>query len=74
MTAIGAVQSLYSPSSTACTRTWWRRAISGFAKRLAFISVPFVFGGTALFFVLSEFIMLVLGGTEYLRVLTCCAS
>ena len=38
----------------------------GFAKRLALISVPFVFGGTALFFVLSDFMMLVLGGSQYL--------
>ena len=38
----------------------------GFAKQLALISVPFVGGGTVLFFVLSEFLMLVLGGAEYL--------
>lgn len=66
MTAIGAVQSLYSPIVNSLYPHMVAQGDFGFAKRLALVSVPFVFGGTALFFVLSEFIMLVLGGAEYL--------
>ena len=66
MTAIGAVQSLYSPIINSLYPHMVAQGDFGFAKRLALISVPFVFGGTALFFVLSEFLMLVLGGAEYL--------
>ena len=66
MTAIGAVQSLYSPIINSLYPHMVVQGDFGFAKRLAVISVPFVFGGTALFFVLSEFIMFVLGGAQYL--------
>lgn len=66
MTAIGAVQSLYSPIINSLYPHMVAQGDFGFARRLAFISAPFVFGGTALFFVLSEFIMLVLGGAQYL--------
>lgn len=66
MTAIGAVQSLYSPIINSLYPHMVVQGDFGFAKRLALISVPFVCGGTVLFFVLSEFLMLVLGGAEYL--------
>lgn len=66
MTAIGAVQSLYSPIINSLYPHMVAQGDFAFAKRLAFISVPFVFGGTALFLIMSEFIMLVLGGAEYL--------
>ncbi len=66
MTAIGAVQALYSPIINSLYPHMVAQGDFGFAKRLALISVPFVFGGTALFFALSEFIMLVLGGAQYL--------
>lgn len=66
MTAVGAVQSLYSPIINSLYPHMVAQGDFGFAKRLAILSVPFVFGGTALFFALSEFIMLVLGGTQYL--------
>lgn len=66
MTAIGAVQSLYSPIINSLYPHMVAQGDFGFAKRLALISVPFVFGGTALFFVLSDFIMFTLGGAQYL--------
>lgn len=66
MTAIGAVQSLYSPIINSLYPHMVAQGDFGFAKQLALISVPFVCGGTVLFFVLSEFLMLVLGGAEYL--------
>lgn len=66
MTAIGAVQSLYSPIVNSLYPHMVAQGDFAFAKRLALVSVPFVFGGTVLFFVLSEFIMLILGGVQYL--------
>ncbi len=66
MTAINAVQALYSPITNSLYPHMVAQGDFGFARRLAFISVPFVFGGTVLFFVLSEFIMLLLGGVQYL--------
>lgn len=66
MTAIGAVQSLYSPIINSLYPHMVVQNDFVFAKRLALISVPFVFGGTVLFSMLSEFIMLVLGGVQYL--------
>lgn len=66
MTAISAVQALYSPIVNSLYPHMVAQGDFGFAKRLALISVPFVFGGTVLFFMLSELIMLVLGGSQYL--------
>lgn len=66
MTAISAVQALYIPITNSLYPHMVAQGDFGFAKRLALISVPFVFGGTVLFFMLSEFIILVLGGPQYL--------
>lgn len=66
MSAVSAVQSLYSP----ITNSLYPHMVVGgdfrFAKRLIALSLPFVLGGTVLFCVVADFIVLILGGPEYL--------
>lgn len=66
MTAVGAVQSLYSPITNSLYPHMVVGCDFGFAKRLIILSIPFVLGGTALFCVIAEPIVLILGGPEYL--------
>ena len=66
MSAISAVQALYAP----IVNSLYPHMVVGgdyrFAWRLALLSVPFVLGGSVLFFVIAEPIVLLLGGTDYL--------
>ena len=66
MTAVGAVQALYAPITNSLYPHMVARRDFGFARRLALVSVPFVLGGTALFCVVADWIVLVLGGQDYL--------
>lgn len=66
MTAIGAVQALYTPITNSLYPHMVVGGDYGFARKLALISIPFVTAGTITFYFLSEFIVLVLGGEEYL--------
>ena len=63
--AIGIVQSLFNPISNSL----YPHIINGrdlcFAYRLGLISVPFLAIGTALFVLLSDFIVVILGGAGY---------
>lgn len=65
MTAVGAVQSLFSPIISSL---YPHMVVSGdfaFAKRLARVSIPFVIVGTIGFALLSDIIVAVLGGYQY---------
>lgn len=65
MTAVSAVQSLYSPIVNSL---YPRMVVSGdfsFAKKLSLIAAPVVIVGTVCFALLSRPIMLLLGGADY---------
>lgn len=66
MTAVGAVQALYAPITNSLYPHMVAGRDFGFARKLAFISIPFIIGGTVLFFAISDWIVLVLGGQDYL--------
>lgn len=66
MTAIQAVQALYAPITNSLYPHMVAGHDFGFAKQLALVSMPFVLGGTALFYAISDLIVLVLGGQDYL--------
>lgn len=66
MTAVNAVQSLYSPIINSLYPHMVAGGDFGFAKKLILLSVPFVFLGTAAFVLLSRIIVLILGGSGYL--------
>ena len=65
MTAVSAVQALYTP----ITNSLYPHMVVGrdfsFAKKLTLISIPFVLLGTLAFYFLSDLIVLILGGPEY---------
>ena len=66
MTAVGAVQALYAP----ITNSLYPHMVVGgdcaFVKKLALIALPFLTVGTIAFFLLAKWIVLVLGGEQYL--------
>ena len=66
MTAVSAVQSLYSPIVNSLYPHMVNTSDYRFARKLALLAVPAVLAGTVLFCLLSNFIMLVLGGEQYL--------
>lgn len=66
MTAVSAVQSLYSPIVNSLYPHMVNTGDYRFARRLGLLAVPAVLVGTFLFCLLSNFIMLVLGGEQYL--------
>lgn len=66
MTAVSAVQSLYSPIVNSLYPQMVNTGDYRFARRLGLLAVPAVLVGTSLFCLLSNFIMLVLGGEQYL--------
>lgn len=66
MTAVSAVQSLYAPITNSLYPHMVVGGDFGFAKRLAFLSVPFVFGGTVLFYCIAEPLVGIVGGPEYI--------
>lgn len=65
ITAITAVQMLYSPIADSLYPHIINGRDLGFAYRLGLIAAPFLLVGTALFVCLSDFIVAVLGGPEY---------
>lgn len=67
MTAVNAVQSLYSPIVNSLYPHMVAGGDFGFAKKLMTLSIPFVFVGTVAFVLLSRIIVLILGGAEYLE-------
>lgn len=66
MTAVSAIQALYSPIINSL---YPHMVVGGdyrFAKKLALLSIPFICVGTAVFYLLSDFIVMVLGGIDYM--------
>lgn len=66
MTAVSAVQSLYSPIVNSLYPHMVNTGDYRFARKLSLLAVPAVLVGTVFFCLLSNFIMLVLGGEQYL--------
>ena len=66
VTAISAIQSLYSPIVNSLYPHMVKGSDYGFARKLLLISIPVLLAGTAAFAALSNVVMVVLGGEEYL--------
>lgn len=66
MTAVTAVQALYEPIVNSLYPHMVNTGDYRFAKRLSLLALPAVLIGTIAFCLLSNFIMLVLGGEQYL--------
>lgn len=66
MTAIGAVQALYTPITNSLYPHMVVGGDYGFARRLALVALPFVTVGTIAFILLARPIVFVLGGEQYL--------
>lgn len=66
MTAVSAVQSLYSPIVNSLYPHMVNTGDYRFARKLSLLALPAVLAGTAAFCLLSGFVMLVLGGERYL--------
>lgn len=65
MSAIGAVQSLYTPIVDSLYPHMVIGKDYSFARKMLFLSIPFVITGSVAFYLLSDFIILVLGGQAY---------
>lgn len=65
MTAVVAVQALYSPVTNSLYPHMVKRRDFAILKRLLLIGMPVVIAGTIAFAFLGDFIMLVLGGEEF---------
>lgn len=66
MTAVSAVQSLYSPIVNSLYPHMVNTGDYRYARRLALVALPLIAVGTAAFALLSGVVMLVLGGQNYL--------
>ena len=66
ITAVGAIQSLYSPVINALYPHMVKSGDFAFAKKLALVALPALLAGTVAFALLSNVVMLVLGGEDYL--------
>lgn len=66
MTAVSAVQSLYSPIVNSMYPHMVKSRDFGFVRKTALVALPAVLVGTVLFAVLHDVTMLVLGGSAYL--------
>lgn len=66
MTAVSAVQSLYSPIVNSLYPHMVNTRDYRFARRLILLATPVVLLGTVLFCLLANLVMLVLGGEQYL--------
>ena len=66
VTAINAIQSLYSPIVNSLYPHMVKGRDYGFARKLLLVSIPFLVLGTIAFAMLCDVVMLVLGGEEYL--------
>ena len=67
MSALGAVQSLYTPISTSLYPHMLSNQNFGLFHRLIRLSIIPALFGTILFYLLADFIMLVLGGESYVQ-------
>lgn len=65
LTTVNAVQSLYTPIANSLYPHMIKNRDFGFARKLAFVALPALVLGTVAYCALSEPIMLVLGGPEY---------
>lgn len=66
MSAVSAVQSLYTPIANSMYPHMVKLGDFGFVKKIALIALPAVLLGTLAFILLRDTIILVLGGSEYL--------
>lgn len=66
VTAISAIQSFYSPIVNSLYPHMVKGGDYGFARKLLLVSVPALLVGTIAFAALSDVVMFVLGGKEYL--------
>ena len=66
VTAINAIQSLYSPIVNSLYPHMVKGGDYGFARKLLLVSIPVLLIGTIAFAALSDVVMLVLGGKDYL--------
>lgn len=67
MTAVAAIQSLYSPITNSLYPHVVANRDFGIVKRFLFLGLPSVLVGTVSFCVLADAVMLILGGPEYLE-------
>lgn len=67
MTAVSAIQSLYTPITNSLYPHMVVRRDFALAKRLLMLGVPTVLVGTVAFAMLRDTVMLVIGGAEYLE-------
>lgn len=67
MTAVSAIQSLYTPITNSLYPHMVIRRDFALAKRLLMLGMPTVLIGTVAFAMLRDTVMLVIGGTEYLE-------
>lgn len=65
LTTVNAVQSLYTPIANSLYPHMIKNRDFGFARKLALVALPALVLGTVAYCALSESIMLVLGGPEY---------
>ena len=65
LTTVNAVQSLYTPIANSLYPYMIKNRDFGFARKLALVALPALVLGTVAYCALSESIMLVLGGPEY---------
>ena len=66
VTAVSAVQSLYTPITNSLYPHMVRTSDYRYARKLALVALPFVLVGMVAFALLADVIMLVLGGEQYL--------
>lgn len=67
MTAVSAIQSLYTPITNSLYPHMCKRRDFALAKRLLMIGIPVVLFGSIMFAILSEAVMLILGGEMYIE-------
>ena len=65
LTAVSAVQSLYSPIGRVLYPHMLARRDSSFVRKLTFVALPVVTLGCVCFALLAELVLLILGGDEY---------
>lgn len=66
MTAVNAVQALYTPITNSLYPHMVKGGDFDFARKLSLVAIPVVFAGTVVFAQLADVIVLVLGGEVYL--------
>ncbi len=67
MQLVGAVQSMYTPITNGIYPTMIRTKSIKFIKKILFIFMPVVIGGCVFCFVASRYILLIVGGNQYIE-------